>query len=204
MSTVTQPKPQAEDNLLPPNPFSRPGIPMKEVRAVVIYDVGIPGASALTNRMYFDSLAQQQLGDAIPDVYASSNYIVGLRGEILRIVPEGEAARHSTRISTELARKLFADGKEGNVRVSVNDRSISITYCHPTVAGDLMPATTESLASLVADILDRHGLTNDRVLRGHDINGRINPRLFVEDESAWTDFLQLVKARRAPTNDRKK
>jgi N-acetylmuramoyl-L-alanine amidase CwlA len=184
--------PEIKEMLLVPNQFSRPGIPMQTVQAVVIHYIGNPNTSAIGNRTYFQGLAAQNALDDRPDTYSSSHYIIGLRGEILRLIPETEAAYHAGgRRYTELAAKLFHDEKRG--RVFPHDRCVGIEVCHPTIAGDFLPATMRSLIDLTIDIANRHGLGIDRVLRHHDVTGKICPRWFVEEPEAWAEFLDEVR-----------
>ena len=75
-----------QQELLTPNEYSRPQIPLEEVNAVVIHYVGNPGTSAEANRSYFEGLAVSG------ETYASSNFIIGLEGEILQCVPVDEVA----------------------------------------------------------------------------------------------------------------
>ena len=73
------------DALLTPNKYSRPQIPLKSVKKVVLHYVGNAGSTAMATRNYFEN---QKNGGR----YVSSHYIVGLDGEILRCVPENEVA----------------------------------------------------------------------------------------------------------------
>ena len=45
-----------EENLLPVNPYSRPGTKLEEVNAIVIHYVGNPGTTAAQNRSYFENI----------------------------------------------------------------------------------------------------------------------------------------------------
>ena len=74
---------QIKEMLLTPNEYSRPQIPLKSVKKVVLHYVGNPKSSAMANRNYFEN---QKSGGR----YVSSHYIVGLEGEILRCVTENE------------------------------------------------------------------------------------------------------------------
>ena len=49
--TITQ-------DLLPVNPYSRPGKQLDEVNAVVIHYVGNPGTTAAQNRSYFENIIE--------------------------------------------------------------------------------------------------------------------------------------------------
>ena len=72
---------------LPPlNEFSRPGTPLEEVNGIVIHYVGNPGTTAAQNHSFFTNLAQTG------ETYASSHFLVGLDGEVLKNVPLNEVA----------------------------------------------------------------------------------------------------------------
>ena len=80
-----QQTPQTPDwvtvELLPVNPYSRPGIPLEQVNGIVIHYVGNPGTTAAQNHSYFENLAQTG------ETYASSHFLVGLEGEVIQNVP---------------------------------------------------------------------------------------------------------------------
>ena len=61
---------------LTPNEYSRPQTALKRVKGVVIHYTANPGTSAANNRSYFEGLAEKKT------TYASSHYIIGLKGEI--------------------------------------------------------------------------------------------------------------------------
>ena len=60
--------------LLTPNPYSRPEIPLEKVNGIVIHYTANPGSSAKANRNYFEGLKDSG------QTYASSHFIVGLKG----------------------------------------------------------------------------------------------------------------------------
>lgn len=160
------------DALLTPNKYSRPQIPLKNVKKVVLHYVGNPKSSAEANRNYFEN---QKNGGR----YVSSHYIIGLEGEILRCVPENEVAYCSN---------------------SANSYSISIECCHPDATGKFTDATTDSAAELCAYLLKKYGLTVNDLIRHYDVTGKQCPLWFVptkyQSESVanarWAGFKALV------------
>ena len=160
------------DALLTPNKFSRPRIPLKSVKKVVLHYVGNPNTSAQANRNYFEN---QKYGGR----YVSSHYIVGLGGEILRCVPENEVAYCSNQANTY---------------------SISIECCHPDATGKFTAETTDSAAELCAYLLKKYGLTVDDLIRHYDVTGKQCPLWFAptkyqSEEAAnarWAGFKALV------------
>lgn len=160
------------DALLTPNKYSRPQIPLKSVKKVVLHYVGNPKSSAMANRNYFEN---QKNGGR----YVSSHYIVGLSGEILRCVPENEVAYCSN---------------------SANSYSISIECCHPDATGKFTDATTDSAAELCAYLLKKYGLSVNDLIRHYDVTGKQCPLWFVPTkyqsadvaDARWSGFKALV------------
>ena len=164
-----------QEKLLTVNPYSRPGEKLQAVEKIVIHWVGNAGSSAMANRNYFESLKNTKK-------YASSHYIVGLNGEIIRCVPENEVAFHA-----------------GNR--TMNRRSIGIENCHPDWDGKFNNNTYNSLIELCADLCRRHGLSINDIIRHHDITGKECPRYYVRNSSAWIQFKNDVASKlgQAPT-----
>ena len=98
-----------EEKLLTINPMSRPGIKLNAVNKIVLHYVNNPGSTAIANRNYFESLKDQKI------ISASAHYIIGMSGEVIRMIPEDEVAYHS-----------------GNKEV--NRISIGIENTHPDIA----------------------------------------------------------------------
>jgi len=143
------------------NEYSRPGKIISEVNAIVIHYIGNPGTSAEQNRNYFANLGFT--GEA----YASSNFIVGLEGEILQCVPVDEVA--------------YASGER-------NADTLSIELCHPDDTGQFMHETYESAVRLTAWLCKQYELSSDDLLRHFDVTGKECPRYFVQNEEAWEAF----------------
>lgn len=95
-----------EDRLLVINPYSRSGEKQGKIQKIIVHWVGNANTSAIANRNYFNNLATTHTTSA------SSHYIIGLNGEIIRCIPENEVAFHSG-------------------SYSMNRKSIGIEDCHP-------------------------------------------------------------------------
>ena len=115
-----------EDRLLTINPYSRSGEKQNKIQYIVVHWVGNANTSALANRNYFENLKNTH------QTSASSHYIIGLNGEIIRCIPENEVAFHSGSYSR-------------------NRNSIGIEDCHPDWNGKFNDATYNSLVELCAD-----------------------------------------------------
>lgn len=156
---VTQP--ELDVQLLTINENSRPGIATDGVRGVVIHYTANPGSTAQNNRDYFESL--KDTGEN----QVSSNFVIGLDGEIVQCIPTNEIAYASN---------------------SRNNDSVSIECCHPDESGRFNEATYDSLVELVAFLCGKFNLTMDDVIRHYDVTGKDCPKYFVEHEEAWNAF----------------
>ncbi len=107
-----------------------------------------------------------------PDTDVCSHFVIGLDGEIIQCVPldEKSAASNNRNLDT-----------------------ISIEVCHPDSSGKFNDATYASLVKLTAWLCDNSGLKAKDVIRHYDITGKECPKYFVDNQSAWEDFLEDVK-----------
>ncbi|MBQ7915943.1 MAG: N-acetylmuramoyl-L-alanine amidase [Firmicutes bacterium] len=153
------------EDYLKVNTYSRPKVPLLEVNNIVIHYTANPGTSATANRNYFNNLADQS-GVENP-TYASSNFIVGLEGEVIACVPIDEVAYASN---------------------NRNEDTISIETCHPDETGKFSDVTYASLVKLSAWLCNKYGLTGDDLIRHYDVTGKLCPLYYVENEEAWTQL----------------
>lgn len=158
-------------DLLPVNEWSRPGTPLDAVNGIVIHYVGNPGTTAAQNHSYFKSLATTH------ETKASSNFLIGLDGEVLLNVPPDEVA--------------FCSNER-------NNDTLSIECCHPEADGAFTDETYDSLVRLVAFLCDAYDLSREDVIRHYDITGKQCPLYFVEHPDAWEAFLDDVEAYELP------
>lgn len=165
-----------EENLLTISPYCRSGEKQGTIQNIVVHWVGNAGSSAIGNRNYFNSLATSH------KTSASSHYIIGLNGEIIRCIPENEVAFHSG-------------------SYSINRKSIGIEDCHPDWKGKFNDATYNSLVELCADICKRHNLSVKSIIRHYDVTGKCCPKYYVENESEWLKFKRDVANILGQAND---
>ena len=159
-------KPDIDVELLTPNPYSRPQKKMDKITGIVIHYTANPGATAIGNRNYFESLKDSHA------TKASSNFVVGLDGEIVQCIPTWEMAYAS------------------------NDRNhdtVSIECCHPDETGKFNDATYRSMVQLTAWLCLKFNLTEQDVIRHYDVTGKNCPKYFVENEDAGNQFKADVK-----------
>lgn len=156
-----------EDRLLTINPYSRSGEKQGKIQFIVVHWVGNANTSALANRNYFESLAKTHTTSA------SSHYIVGLNGEIIRCIPDDEVAFHAG-------------------SYSMNRKSIGIEDCHPDWEGKFNEHTYNSLVELCANLCKQYGIDINNVIRHYDVTGKDCPRYYVQHAEAWQQFKQDV------------
>ena len=154
-------RPELEVELLPVNPYSRPGKELEKVNGIVIHYTANPGTSAMQNRDYFAGLAKSHTTSA------SSHFIIGLEGEIVQCVPCKEIAYAS---------------KERN------KDTISIECCIEDETGKFNSSTYQSLLHLTTWLMGRYGLHVEDVIPHNDVTGKNCPKNFVEHEDAWEQF----------------
>ena len=165
LADVDASQPEIDVQLLDVNPYSRPGTETEEITGIVVHYTANPGSTAQNNRDYFNGLKDSH------ETEASSNFIVGLDGEIIQCVPTWEMAYASN---------------------SRNIDTVSIECCHPDETGKFTDETYRSLVQLTAWLCVKFNLTEDQVIRHYDVTGKNCPKYFVENEEAWDQFKKDV------------
>ena len=158
-------KPEIDVELLTPNEYSRPVITNEKINGIVVHYTANPGSTAMENRDYFEGLKDTHL------TKVSSNFVIGLEGEIVQCIPTWEMAYAS------------------------NDRNgdtISIECCHPDETGKFNDATYKSLVQLCVWLCVKYDLTAEDVIRHYDVTGKDCPKYFVENEEAWVQFRENI------------
>lgn len=154
-------RPELDVQLLTVNEYSRPGTATDKIKSVVVHYTANPGSTAQNNRDYFENLKDTH------ETKVSSNFVVGLDGEIIQCVPTAEVAYASN---------------------NRNNDSVSIECCHPDETGKFQDATYQSLVELVAFLCGKFDLGMDDIIRHYDVTGKNCPKYFVEHEDAWESF----------------
>lgn len=158
-------EPEIDVELLTVNPYSRPGTPTNKITGIVVHYTANPGSGAMDNRNYFESLKDGH------DTQVSSNFVIGLEGEIVQCVPTWEVAYASN---------------------SRNIDTVSIECCHPDETGKFNDETYKSMVQLCAWLCMKFDLKEDDVIRHYDVTGKICPKYFVENEDAWKKFREDI------------
>ena len=158
-------RPDIDVELLTVNPYSRPGTETKKITGVVVHYTANPGATAMDNRNYFENLKDSH------ETKVSSNFVVGLEGEIVQCVPTWEEAYASN---------------------SRNLDTVSIECCPPDETGKFNDKTYQSMVELCAWLCLKFDLDGNDVIRHYDVTGKDCPKYFVENEKAWEQFRKDV------------
>ena len=158
-------EPDRVQEFLTPNEYSRPQIPLSEVKGIVIHYTANPGSDAQGNRNYFESLKDSEL------TKASSHFIIGLDGTIIQCVPLEEIAYAS------------------NER---NRDTIAIECCHPDETGEFTKETYQALIRLTAWLCGKYNLKQENIIRHYDVTGKDCPRYYVANEDEWAHLKEEV------------
>ncbi|BCN32328.1 peptidoglycan recognition protein family protein [Anaeromicropila herbilytica] len=150
---------------LTPNEYSRPQTKLKRVKGIVVHYTANPGTTAEDNRNYFEGLSESHV------TYASSHFVIGIKGEIVQCLPLNEMSYASN---------------------SRNDDTISIECCHQDASGKFTKETYDSLVNLTAWLCNKYHVPKKNVIRHYDITGKICPKYFVDHEDAWIKFKNEV------------
>ena len=75
-----------------------------------------------------------------------------------------------------------------------NSDTISIECCHPDETGKFYDSTYQSLVNLCAYFCREFDLEAEDVIRHYDVTGKACPKYFVDNEDAWTQFHEDVRA----------
>ena len=153
--------------------YNRPGTRRGSTIAVACHYIGNPGTSAQANRNYFENLRTTHT------TKASAHYIIGLRGEVIQMIPEEEISWCTN---------------------SANAYTISIEACHPDATGKFTAATYAAYVELCADICKRWGLDpmHGGLIRHYDVTRKVCPKWFVDHPSDWEQFKRDVAAKMVP------
>ncbi|HAJ15060.1 MAG TPA: N-acetylmuramoyl-L-alanine amidase [Erysipelotrichaceae bacterium] len=143
------------------NPYSRPQIPLRQVKGIVVHYTANPGSTPKNNKDYFESLKDNH------KTHASAHFVIGTDGSIMQIIPLNEIAYAS------------------NQR---NKDTISIECCHLDQSGKFTDATYQSLVKLVSGLCQTYHLSRDDVISHYDVTGKLCPLYYVRHRDAWFAF----------------
>lgn len=151
---------------------NRPYTKRTKTTKIAVHYIGNPNTSAEANRNYFNN----------NDNDVSSNYIIGLNGEIICCIPDEEVAWCTCQ---------------------ANSYSVSIENCHPDSTGKLNSKTYGSLVELCVYLCKKYKLNENDLIRHYDVTGKVCPKGFVpknkggsddNNNTTWKKFKSDVKA----------
>lgn len=137
---------------------NRPYTKRSKTTAIAVHYVGNAGSTAKGNRNYFQNTT----------VSVSSNYIIGLNGEVICCIPDDEVSWCTNQ---------------------ANSYTVSIECCHPKSDGVFNEATYNSLVELCAMLCKKYNLNplNGGLIRHFDVTGKVCPMNFVPKKNGGTD-----------------
>lgn len=137
---------------------NRPYTKRSKTTAIAVHWVGNPNTSAEANRNYFQNT----------DRAVSSNYIVGLKGEIICCIPDNEVSWCTNQ---------------------ANGYTVSIETCHPDNTGIFNDDTYKSLVELTAMLCNKYNLNplKNGVIRHFDVTKKVCPKCFVAKSKGGSD-----------------
>nr|ADF97537.1 PlyM12 [uncultured phage] len=161
------------------NKYSRPGLKLLGVRAIVLHYTASPGGSAQNHQDFFDG------ADGGAYRYAGAHIFVDKK-EAIEIIPLNEVAYHANERSPKLS---YLRASTSSYNGNANLTTIGIEMCIEK-DGSFHPDTVERTALVVEKLRKQFGKVP--VIRHYDVTGKICPKPFVEDVSAWKAFLKRL------------
>lgn len=156
------------DRLIPDGKYNRPG-KASAPKKICVHYTGDPGAGADRLALFFT---------ANPLAETSSQYVVGMEGELIRCLPDNEQAYAAT----------------GN-----NKNVIHIEVCHPDKSGKFTEKSIAALSELVPYLMKKYGIDSNNVVRHYDLTGKHCPMYYV-DSARWAELKQRITAEKSATS----
>lgn len=158
------------ERIIPKNKYNRPGTRSEPGRICVHY-TGQAGTDADKLALFYKNVAAGMFPDK-PNSWTSTQYIIGLNGKIIRIIPDNEIA-------------YAASGK--------NNGTLHIEVCYSKAGGEFEEASIETLRELVQYLMKKYGIPAEKVLRHYDLTGKYCPWFYV-DENRWAALHEYITA----------
>lgn len=158
------------ERIIPKNKYNRPGTRSEPGRICVHY-TGQAGTDADKLALFYKNVAAGMFPDK-PNSWTSTQYIVGLTGKMIRIIPDNEIA-------------YAASGK--------NNGTIHIEVCYSKAGGEFETASVSALRELVQYLMKKYSIPAEKVLRHYDLTGKYCPWFYV-DENRWAALHEYITA----------
>lgn len=146
-----------------------------KIKYIVIHYTGNDGDNAKNNCLYFKN------NDLRPNP-ASAHYFVDDKGS-MQSVPDNFTAY-------SVGGKRYPNTSPIAYQKCYNSNSISVEICDTRRNGvyDFSSKTLENAVNLVKDLMRKYSVPIERVIRHYDVVGKVCPKPFVNNVSAWNNF----------------
>lgn len=158
------------ERIIPKNKYNRSGTRSEPGRICVHY-TGQAGTDADKLALFYKNVAAGMFPDKT-NSWTSTQYIIGLTGKMIRIIPDNEIA-------------YAASGK--------NNGTLHIEVCYSKAGGEFEEASIEALRELVQYLMKKYGIPAEKVLRHYDLTGKYCPWFYV-DENRWAALHEYITA----------
>ena len=163
------------DNTIPKNSYNRPGTRSVPKKICIHYE-GNPGCGAANAAAYQLNVAKGVFKSAGSNAWTSSQYVVGINGEIIRCVPDAEIAYAA------------ANNNAGVLHVEV---------CHANSSGVFSSAAINALSELIPYLMKKYCIPADNVVRHYDLTGKHCPLYYVNN-TRWAKLKAAITAPKQP------
>jgi N-acetylmuramoyl-L-alanine amidase CwlA len=163
-------------DLVQPNKYSRPQIPLVQVKGIVNHWTANPGGTDTGHQTFFDG------EDGGGSRYAGAHFFVDKDSAVL-IIPLNEVAYHANEKTCRVPK----------LGTNANLCTIGIEMCVEK-DGTIHPDTVKRTAELNAHLLSFYKLTTDDIYRHYDVTGKNCPRPWVEQPILFDNFKKDVHA----------
>lgn len=163
------------------NNYTRPGLKLSGVAAIVLHDAGTPGLTASTIRSTLDK------GNGGKK---NGYHILIDKKDTVSVVPLDEVVYHTDTkgLQVDFLKKSTSYYPSGNADLT----TISIGLCSER-NGTFDDATVARAIAVCAELINHYALPMEVILRGFDIDGSLEPLPFYNNYFDYTVFLGLVE-----------
>lgn len=147
---------------LPHSKWSRPGLQLQAVKAIVMHWIAQPGGTPEGVIRFWQDRK---------NAYGSAQYIIGTDGYVVQALPENEVAYHcGSNTYTPLATALLGDVATSNrSKGTPNHFTVGIEMSHTDWEGTFTEDTLKSAAELCASLCRRYRLNPHKHIVTHNM-----------------------------------
>lgn len=174
------------ENLLTPNPYSRPGSKLLKVKGIVIHWVANRNSTAIDNRNFFESRKNGMKG------YGSAHEIIDLNGDVVVCIPKDEMAYHVGSPNPYTKEALE------HLSPYPNNCTYGIECTHIDYNGKMSAETYATLVQRCADLIIEFGLEEAEIplwMHKEIVGWKDCHRWFVNNPNEWKSFKEKVRGK---------